>query len=121
MLDDYFFGIFQYYKPKYKAKANNIALLYILILQTSLFLAFGAFLMLFLKQMHVDIISTSKAWTLFIIGIIILVFRNWIYYTGKNRKILNSKINKGSKRSIWLMWTIPIACFLFAILLLQRY
>lgn len=120
MLDEYFFRIFQHYKPKHKAKANNIALLYILVLQASLVLLIGSFFMLFFKQMHVDVLSTTKAWTLYILAIMFLLFRNWIYYTGKNRKVLNSKLKKSSTRKLWVLWCIPIVCFVFAILLMQR-
>ncbi len=120
MFDDYFFKIFNYYKPKLKVKANNIALLYVFLLQTSLLLAIGTFLLVFLNQMHVDVLSTSKAWTLFIIVMIIIVFRNWIYYTGKNRKVLNTKSMKSKKQSIWLLWLIPLVCLVVSVLLMQR-
>ena len=120
MLDNYFFAVFNHYKPKLKAKANTIALLYILFLQTSLVLALGSFLMLFLKQLHVELLTGSKAWTLFVITLIILIFRNWIYYTGKKRKVLNSKIKKTATKNIWLLWTFPFICLIIAILLMQK-
>ncbi len=120
MLDSHFFRIFQYYKTKYKAKANNIALVYILFLQGSMLLLLGTFFILFFNQMHVNILSIPKAWTLFALIIIILAFRNWLYYTGKKRKVLNTKNNKASTNNIWLLWLIPIVCLIFSILLMQR-
>lgn len=122
MLDQLFFDIFQHYKTKHKAKANNIALLYILLLQASLLLFAGIFLMLFLNQMQVDGISGSKAWSLYILLILFLLFRNWIYYTGKKRKVLNTKLtkNKPSFQNIWLLWLIPTSIFTLSLILLQR-
>lgn len=120
MLDHYFFSVFQFYKTKYKSKANDIALLYILLLQGSLLMLLGAFIMLFLGQMHVDVLSTSKAWTLFILLVIILIFRNWIYYTGKNRRILNTKNKKTLIINIWILWLIPFVCFTLSVLVMQR-
>jgi hypothetical protein len=121
--DSLFFNVFQYYKSTYKTKANDIALLYILMLQASILLLLGTFLMLFFNGMNVDILSGSKAWILYVIIVIALLFRNWIYYTGKKRKVLNTKLNKStaSKSSnIWILWMIPLACFILAILLMQR-
>jgi hypothetical protein len=121
--DSLFFNVFQYYKSTYKTKANDIALLYILMLQASILLLLGTFLMLFFNGMNVDVLSGSKAWILYVIIVIALLFRNWIYYTGKKRKVLNTKLNKStaSKSSnIWILWMIPLACFILAILLMQR-
>lgn len=122
MFDQLFLHIFQHYKPKHKAKANNIALFYILLLQASLLLFAGIFLMLFLNQMNVNVLSNSKAWTLFTILLIFLLFRNWIYYTGKKRKVLNAKLNKqkSSVQNIWLLWLIPVSIFALSFLLVQR-
>lgn len=121
-LDSLFFSVFQYYKPKYKSKSNNIALCYILLLQFSIVVLLGNLLLFFLKQMHVDVFSTSKSLALLFIGILILIFRNWIYYTGKKRKVLNAKWSKSSsqKHHILLLWFIPIIITAFSILLSQR-
>jgi len=123
MLDQLFFRIFQYYKPKHKAKANNIALFYIFILQASLLLLIGAFLIFFLNQMQGIVLSSSKAWTLYTIAMIILLFRNWIYYTGKKRKVLNTKSNKHKSptQSIWLLWLFPMSVLALSLILLQRF
>ncbi len=120
--DPIFYKIFQYYKPRYKSKANDIALAYILFLQISLLLLLGSFFLLFFGQMKVTLISNSKALGIYSVLIVILIFRNWIYYTGKKRKVLNTKITKGSKTvsNIWIFWIIPTACLLFSFLLIQR-
>jgi small-conductance mechanosensitive channel len=121
--DMLFFSVFQHYKPKYKTKANDIALFYILMLQASVLLLLGTFFMLFFNGMNVDVLSVSKAWILYVVTVIALIFRNWIYYTGKKRKVLNTKLNKTTSRestNIWVLWMIPIACFILAIFLMQR-
>ncbi len=121
--DSLFFNVFQYYKLKYKTKANDIALFYILMLQASVLLLLGTFFMLFFNGMNVNVLSISKAWILYSIIVIGLIFRNWIYYTGKKRKVLNTKVNKrtsSESTNIWVLWMIPIACFILAIFLMQR-
>lgn len=118
--DTLFFNIFQYYKTKYKSKANDIALFYILMLQASVLLLLGTFFMLFFNGMNVDVLSISKAWILYIVIVIALLFRNWIYYTGKKRKVLNTKLNKTVATNILVLWMIPLACFVLAIVLMQR-
>ena len=121
LFDPIFFTIFQYYKPKYKAKANGIALFYMLFLQASLLMLAGLFLILFFNQLNRLLLTTTKAWTIWIIGCIVLLFRNWIYYTGKKRKILNTKSNKNSSSTnIYVLWLIPFACIGLSILLMQR-
>lgn len=121
-LDPLFFKVFQHYKVRFKAKANNIALFYILLLQSSIVLLIGTALMLFLNQMQVNLLSVSKARTLYIMLVFILMFRNWIYYTGKKRKVLNSKSDRHASISdnILLLWLIPTSCVILACILLQR-
>ena len=121
--DTLFFTVFNHYKTTYKTKANDIALLYILFLQASILLLIGTFFMLFFGGMNVDVLSTSKAWVLYIIIVIALIFRNWIYYTGKKRKVLNTTLNKQSaskSASVWVLWMIPFACLILSVVLMQR-
>ncbi|MGJ8591632.1 MAG: hypothetical protein ACSHXF_03745 [Aquaticitalea sp.] len=122
-IDTSFFTVFNHYKAKHKKKANDIALIYVLLLQASVIMLFGAFIMLFLDQMHVGILSSSKSILLFVLILFVLLFRNWIYYTGKNRKVLNT--NKSKARSdkasgIYVIWLIPVVCFALSIVILQR-
>ena len=121
--DSLFFNVFNHYKTSYKSKANDIALCYIIFLQASFLLLFGTFLMLFFGGMNVDILSNSKAWVVYIMIVIALLFRNWIYYTGKKRKVLNTTQNKGMNRkstSVWVLWMIPFACLLLSIIVMGR-
>jgi hypothetical protein len=118
--DTLFLSIFSYYKSKYKTKANDIALFYILTLQASVLLLLGTFFMLFFSGMNVNVLSISKAWILYVVIVIALLFRNWIYYTGKKRKVLNTKLNNTAATNVLVLWIIPLACFALAILLMQR-
>jgi hypothetical protein len=118
--DNLFFSVFQFYKTKHKTKANDIALFYILMLQSSVLLLLGTFFMLFFSGMNVDVLSISKAWILYVVIVIALLFRNWIYYTGKKRKVLNTKLNNTAATNVLVLWIIPLACFALAILLMQR-
>ncbi|GAA4889835.1 hypothetical protein GCM10023311_12420 [Flaviramulus aquimarinus] len=91
-------------------KANSIATFYITFLQSSLLLLLGVFFAGFFRQMHVNTMSADKAWTLFVITVIFLYFKNWMQFGGRKRKVLNAKMLKKKKLShnIWLLWMLPI-------------
>ena len=118
--DQFFFAIFSAFKPKFKQKANSIALFYISILQIALLFVIGAFLVTFLSKMHVKTMSTSSMWTLFIIFSIIIHLKNWMKYNGKSRKVLNAKFNK-SKNSYntSILLLLPIGCIILGLILLN--
>ena len=123
LFDHFVFNIFQYYKPKYKAKANSISIVYITFFQASLLLLLGVFFSIFFRQMNVDIMSSKKAWTLLGLAIIVLYFINWMSYSGRKRRVLNAKStkNKAQSYSIWVLWLLPVGCILLSLLLLQRF
>mgnify|MGYP001822501367 CR=1 FL=1 len=108
--DALFFHFFQHYKTKKSKKANSIATFYITFLQCSLLLLLGVFFAGFFRQMHVDTMSASKAWTLFTMVAIFLYFKNWMQYGGRKRKVLNAKMinNRKITYNIWLLWLLPI-------------
>ncbi|SHI42203.1 hypothetical protein [Algibacter luteus] len=108
--DALFFHFFQYYKSKKSKKTNSIATFYLTLLQSSLLLLLGVFFAGFFKQMHVQTMSSVKAWTLFGLVVIFLYFKNWIQYSGKKRKVLNAKVLKNRKLhyNIWLLWLLPV-------------
>jgi len=120
--DQFFFAIFSAFKPKFKQKANSIALFYISILQIALLFVIGAFLVTFLSKMHVKTMSTSSMWTLFIIFSIIIHLKNWMKYNGKSRKVLNAKFNK-SKNSYntSILLLLPIGCIILGLILLKSF
>ena len=117
--DSAYFYVFNYYKTSLKQKANRIAVFYITILQASLFLFLGVLISEFSKQMHVDIITSTNAWTLFAIASIFIYFKNWMLYTGKKRLIINAKLKNESDYNIWLLWVLPISITFLSILLLK--
>lgn len=111
LFDILFYNIFSRYKPKYKQKANTIAISYVSVLQCSLLLLLGVFFAGFFRQMHMVTMSSSKAWTLFVLASLFLYFKNWMQYTGKRRMMINAKMNKKKTQqySLWLLWLMPIA------------
>jgi len=115
--------MFKYYKPKFKDKAKVISLVYIHFLQASLVLLLGVFFSIFLSQMNVDTMSSTKAWSLFVIAIVILYFKNWMSYSGRKRRVLNAKFTKKKAQnySIWILWLLPFGCIILSILLLQKF
>ena len=123
LFDHFVFNIFQHYKPKYKAKANTISILYITFLQLSLLLLFGVFFSIFFNQMNVDTMSSNKAWTLFGIAIVPLYFMNWMNYSGRKRRVLNAKSTKRKAKSfsILTLWLLPFGIVSLSIILLQKF
>src|SRR5690606_28541948 len=117
--DQLYFNVFNHYKTTHKAKAKTISLYYISILQITVLLLIGIVLAIFLKQMNVITMSSSKAWTLFIIASLIILFKNWMQYSGKKRNILNSKFKKKESYSIWVLWLLPLGCIALSILLMN--
>ncbi|WP_037051755.1 hypothetical protein [Psychroserpens burtonensis] len=121
IFDTLFFNVFQHYKPTHKKKANTIALYYITSLQCSLLLLSGLFVSAFLNEMNSRTMSSGNAWALFIMASIFLMFKNWIQYSGKKRKVLNAKLNSKQKPesyNIWLLWSLLFASILLSIIIL---
>ena len=111
LFDILFYNIFSQYKTKYKQKANNIAIAYVSVLQCSLLLLLGVFFAGFFRQMNMVTMSTTKAWTLFVLMAVFIYFKNWMQYTGKKRMMINAKMNKKKTQhySLWLLWVLPLA------------
>nr|WP_321233671.1 hypothetical protein [uncultured Psychroserpens sp.] len=119
-----FFNVFQHYKPTQKKKANDIALFYISTLQCSLLLLSGIVISIFLDEMNATAISSSKAWTLFIMASIFIFFKNWIQYSGKKRRVLNAKRNSKHQPqhyNIWMLWSLLLGCIILSIILLSSF
>ena len=121
IFDQLFFFIFSKYKKQYKQKANTIALFYISILQIALAFLLGCFFAAFLNKLHVDTMSSGKAWTLFIMLAFAIHFKNWIGYNGKTRKVMNAKFNKkkAPQYNLLLLLALPFICIGMGLLLLQ--
>lgn len=123
IFDQFVLNIFNYYKTRFKRKANTIAVFYISLLQISLLLLLGSFFAGFFKQMHVDTLTADNAWMLFIITSIVIYFKNWMSYSGRSLMILKVKMNKKkqSEYSIFLLWLLPVATTTLAIILLRSF
>ena len=119
LFDSLYFNVFNHYKSSHKSKAKTISLYYISILQITLLLLCGVLLAVFLKQMNVITMSSSKAWTLFIIASLIILFKNWMQYSGKKRNILNTKFKKKESHNSWVLWLLPVGCITLSILIIN--
>jgi hypothetical protein len=73
--------------------------------------------------MNVETMPSNKAWTLFVIAIVILYFMNWLNYSGRKRRVLNAKSTKMKAKnfSVFTLWLLPFGCIGLAILLLQKF
>lgn len=116
-------SVFNYYKKRFKPKANRIAIYYISFLQSSIILVLGVFFSVFFKQMNVSSMSAENAWILFSISVVAIYFKNWIQYSGKKRKILNAKSSSKSSTSynIFALWLLPVANVVLSIILLKAF
>lgn len=121
LFDSFFLNIFQYYKKKKSKKAIKMATVYVSVLQCSLLLLLGVFFAGFFRQMHVDTMSSYKAWILFALLVIAIFFKNWMQYSGKKRNLLNAKRLQLKKQaySIWILWLLPFTVLALAYILFQ--
>ena len=121
LFDQFYYSIFTFYKTRHKQKANTLALWYVSILQISLVFLLGVFFAKFFSQMHMNTMSETKAWTLFVIVSVAVHFKNWMQYTGKKRMVINAKLIKKKKptNNIWLLCLLPIAALGLAFVLYQ--
>ena len=115
------FSMFNHYKIRFKRKANTISILYISLLQMAILLFLGVFFSIFFNQMNVDTMSSSKAWTLFVLASLIIYFKNWIQYSGKKRRVLNAKNTRtiSNGYNVYILWLLPLGIVAISILLLR--
>ncbi|MGB1210290.1 hypothetical protein CLV86_1052 [Lacinutrix venerupis] len=121
IFDQIFYFVFSKYKKQYKQKANNIALYYTSLLQITIAFLLGCFFAAFFSNMHVNAMSSDKAWILFVMLSIGIHFKNWITYNGNTRKVMNAKFNKkkSPKYNISLLIALPFICIAMGLILLQ--
>ena len=119
--DILFYHFFNHFKLKKNKKANSIATFYVSFLQCSLLLLLGVFFAKFFRKMHMDTMSADKAWTLFVLVVIFIFFKNWMYYGGRKRKVLNAKMVKNKKLTynIYMLWFLPVVILALTLVLLQ--
>ncbi|MFK7834536.1 MAG: hypothetical protein AB8B52_14785 [Winogradskyella sp.] len=118
MLDRYYITVFNHYKKTLGKRSLAIALVYINFLEVSFVLALATFFMAFAKQMKMDLMSATKFWVLMVLILLFIIAKNWMRYNGKKRIILNAKL-KRTDISIYLLWLLPVGCFLIAFILLR--
>ncbi|WP_040279709.1 hypothetical protein [Psychroserpens damuponensis] len=122
IFDTLFFNVFEHYKPSKKKKANTIALYYITTLQCGLLLLSGIFVTAFLNEMNSISFSSESAWVLFVLLCIVIMFRNWMQYSGKKRTVLKAKLNSKKTKehyNINLLWFLLIVSVVLPLIMLS--
>ena len=116
--DQVYIGNFKYGKEHKWKYANSLAIFNVTMLQMACILIIGTLFAEFAYNMKLSTMSSSKAWTLFIVVYLIMMFLNWMSYSGKKRNQLRLKSKKGlSEYPSWLLWITPSMVMAMAILL----
>ena len=113
--------VFSRFKGRFKHKVNTIALLYVSVIEIALLLLLGVFLIKFLDQMKVVVMSGANSWLLFVMTAVFIHFKNWLSYSGRKRRILNAKLSnkKGLEYSLFMLIVLPVGIIGLALLMLQ--
>jgi hypothetical protein len=113
--------IFSRFKGRFKQKANTIAFYYVSVVEIALLLLLGVFLIKFLDQMKVVVMSGANSWLLFIMTAVFIHFKNWLSYSGRKRRVLNAKLSnkKGLEYSLFMLIVLPVGIIGLALLMLQ--
>lgn len=120
-MNNLFFSVYNHYKTKKNKNASLYATLYITALQCGLLLLLGIFFSEFFRNMNMSVLTDKKAWVLYGLACVFIYFKNWMNYGGRKRKVLNAtqSSKRTLKRSIYVLWLFPIACFVLALVVLQ--
>ena len=113
--------VFSRFKSRFKQKANTIALFYVSLVEIGLTLLIGVFFVKFLDQMKVVIMSGSNAWLLFIMTALFVHFKNWVNFSGRNRRVLNAKLSnkKELQYSLFILIVLPLGIIGLSLLMLK--
>ena len=113
--------VFSRFKGLFKQKANTIAFYYVSVVEIALLLLLGVFLIKFLDQMKVVVMSGANSWLLFIMTAVFIHFKNWLSYSGRKRRVLNAKLSnkKGLEYSLFMLIVLPVGIIGLALLMLQ--
>ncbi|WP_426432071.1 hypothetical protein ACPX19_05885 [Winogradskyella sp. HB-48] len=117
MLDNFYISVFNYYKKRFGKRTNKVALVYINLLEISIYLALATFFWAFSNQMNIVTMAMSKFWIILSLVSIFIIFKNWMRYNGKKRNIIKAKLK--AKYSIYLLWLLPLGCLILVFILLQ--
>lgn len=117
MLNQYYISAYNLFKKGFGKKASKLALYYFTFLEFSLLFLIFSFFTAFATQFHILTMSSSKAITVGILGLIFLLFKNWMGFTGKKRLVLNSK-NKANLKP-WQLILVPLVGIGLSVLFLQ--
>ena len=121
MLHSLFYAAFQHFKTIYGKNANTMAITYISLTECCVLLVLGMFFSVFLSKMNVNLPSSTDLWLLFFAACFFIFIKNWVQYSGKKRKILNtkSKHSKHNTYSLFALILLPVGSLILAAILYQ--
>ena len=116
-----FLQVYNYYRYRKVKHATRLALIYVTLVQSLLFLFAGVVLSKFLSSMHMSLMTAKTAWILFAVLVVFLYFSNWMQYTGRKQKIMRAKMSQKAyeDRPITILWLIPFLGLFLVIILLN--
>ncbi len=121
MFHNLFYAAFEHFKTIYGRNANKMAIIYIALTECCILLVLGMFFAVFLSKMHVNLPSGTDLWLFYFVSCLIIFLKNWVQYSGKKRKILNTKSKHTKQNSYGLLALIflPIGSLILAAILYQ--
>lgn len=121
MFQNLFYAAFQHFKTIYGKNANTMAITYIALTECCVLLVLGMFFAIFLSKMHVNLPSSTDLWLIFFAACLFIFIKDWVQYSGKKRKILNtkSKHTKQNSYSLFALILLPIGSLILAAILYQ--
>ncbi len=116
-----FLQVYAYYRNRKNKQATGLALVYITLVKSLLFLFAGVILAKFLSSMHMSLMSSTTAWMLFGILVVLIYFSSWMQYTGRKQKVMRAKMSQKvpENRPITVLWLIPILGLILIIILIN--
>lgn len=94
ILDHLYISAHFCFKNKSKVFKNKFALFYIIVFQLLFLFLVGLFFKTFSEQLHWEGLTVNQYLIIAFFGVLTILFRSWMIYTGKRRLLLLSKTKK---------------------------
>ena len=121
MFHNLFYAAFHHFKTIYGKNANKMAITYIALVECCVLLVAGMFFAVFLSKMHVDLPSGTDLWLIFFAACFFIFIKDWVQYSGKKRRVLNtkSKHSRQNTYSLFALLLLPVGSLILAAILYQ--
>ena len=117
MLDQFYLSVLNTLKKSAGKNAFTLALVYISLIEISILVMLGNFFTAFASQLHLTLMSRTKALVLFVLLSFFIIVKNWLRYNGKRRNVLNARSKK--TYAMWLLLLVPVFCMILAYIFYQ--